>query len=81
MNNQTIYPRGSIWHKWDLQIQPIKDEWFKDLENKKTEIKNATKEFLFKAHKRGINVIAITDHNTGIAIDLAYEKKTRNGNT
>jgi len=65
--------RGSIWRKWDLQIQPIKSEWFADLKNKTEEIKNATREYLKKAIQKKIDVVAITDHNTGIAVDLALE--------
>lgn len=73
MNKNKLFIRGSEWRKWDLQIQPIKDEWFRDLENKKVKIKNSTKDFLIEACKKNINVVAITDHNTGISIDLAYE--------
>ena len=78
-SKNNLFIRGSEWRKWDLQIQPIKDEWFKDLENKKKEIKNATNEFLVEVHKKGTDVISITDHNTGIAIDLAYEILDENG--
>ncbi len=68
-----LYSRGSEWRKWDLQIQPIKDEWFLDLQNNKSKIKNATKEYLKKAIEKGIKVVAITDHNTGLAVDSAFE--------
>ncbi len=67
------FSQGSIWRKWDLQVQPIKNSWFLNLESKKESIKKATIEFLDKAIEKGIEVIAITDHNTGIAIDYAIE--------
>jgi len=74
MNNDKFpYLRGSEWRKWDLQIQPTKKEWFTDLGNKKKEIKEATKEYLKEAIRKEIDVVAITDHNTGIAVDLALE--------
>ena len=75
MNRTTTlsFPRGSEWRCWDLQIQPIKNEWFLELESKKYEIKNATKEYLKKAVEKEIKVVAITDHNTGLAVDLALE--------
>lgn len=68
-----LFPRGSEWRRWDLQVQPIKDEWFADLGTKKAEIKNATREYLKEAIKKEIGVIAITNHNTGFAVDLALE--------
>ncbi len=71
--SQTSQNRGSEWRKWDLQIQPIKDEWFSDLANKTAEITNATRDYLKKAIEKGISVVAITDHNCGVAIDRALE--------
>jgi energy-coupling factor transporter ATP-binding protein EcfA2 len=65
--------KGSEWRKWDLQIQPIKDEWFCDLDNKDIEIKNATRDYLLKAIEKKISVVAITDHNCGKAIDCAIQ--------
>ena len=73
MSENSRYNRGSEWRKWDLQIQPIKDEWFCDLENKRDEIKRATKEYLSVAVEKEISVVAITDHNCGLAIDAALE--------
>ena len=29
-------PKGSIWRKWDLQIQPIKQEWFSSINDDNT---------------------------------------------
>lgn len=65
--------KGSQWRKWDLQIQPIKDEWFCNLDGKDTQIKNATRDYLLKAIEKNIDVIAITDHNCGKAIDCALQ--------
>lgn len=70
--------RGSEWRKWDLQIQPIKDEWLKDPFNHKTNIKNSVRDFILKAIERDIEIIAITDHNCGYAIDLAFEYVSQN---
>lgn len=67
------FTKGSEWRKWDLQIQPIKDEWFCNLQSKKAEIQNATREYLKHAIERQVSVVAITDHNSGIAIDSALE--------
>lgn len=65
--------RGSIWRKWDLQVQPIKNCWFTNLEKNKSNIYTATEQYIDNAIKNNIKVIAITDHNTGIAIDKAIE--------
>lgn len=65
--------RGSIWRKWDLQVQPIKNCWFTNLEQNIDSIQQATIQFVDYAIANGINVIAITDHNTGIAIDKAID--------
>ena len=67
------FTRGSEWRKWDLQIQPIKNEWFCDVQNKKTALQNATREYLKKAIEKQVSVVAITDHNCGVAIDSALE--------
>lgn len=72
-NNSQLFPRGSQWRRWDLQVQPIKGEWFSILESKKIEIKNATREYLKEAIKKEIKVVAITDHNTGLSVDFALE--------
>lgn len=68
-------PRGSIWRKWDLQIQPIKSELLSNCEAQKEQIEESIKEYIQKAIENKLNVIAITDHNTGYAIDLALEYK------
>jgi hypothetical protein len=54
-------PRGSVWRKWDLQVQPIKHEWFLDLEGNIESIEKSAKEYLKAAKKRDVRVIAITD--------------------
>ena len=71
MSNQFQFPSGSEWRKWDLQVQPIKSEWFLDLKNKESKIKSATKQYIEHAINNDISVIAITDHNCGFAIDIA----------
>ena len=67
------FPKGSIWRKCDLQIQPIKQEWLSSVnnDNTKNKIKNSVNDFLKVAKNKSIEVIAITDHNCGQAIDCA----------
>lgn len=65
--------RGSTWKKWDLQIQPIKDPWFCELDSRTLHIEQATREFLRSAVSNEISVVAITDHNCGAAIDHAMQ--------
>ena len=67
-------PRGSVWRKWDLQVQPIKHEWFLDLEGYQESIGKAAKQYLKEAKKKGVRVIAITDHNSGASIDSIIGK-------
>jgi len=64
-------PRGSEWGKWDLQVQPIKQEWFKHLEGHKDNIVAVTREYLKRGVDQGVRVVAITDHNCGAAVDAA----------
>lgn len=66
-------PRGSEWAKWDLQIQPIKQEWLSDVRNRKDKVRSATRDYLTHAAAQGVSVVAITDHNCGAAIDAALE--------
>ncbi len=74
MNNDRFpYPRGSEWRKWDLQLEPTKQGWFQDLRSNRNRIEMATRAFLQKAIDKDLKVIAITDHNTGIAIDEALK--------
>lgn len=65
------YPKGSEWKKWDLQVQPIKSNFIPDFESNMDSIKNSVVEYIDKAKEKQINLIALTDHNTGYAIDLA----------
>lgn len=67
------FPKGSIWRKCDLHIQPIKQEWLSSVnnDNTKNKIKNSVNDFLKVAKNKSIEVIAITDHNCGQAIDCA----------
>ncbi len=65
--------KGSEWRKWDLQIQPVKDEWFSDLSNKTTELTSATRDYLKKASEKNVRVVAITDHNCGACVDIALK--------
>lgn len=72
--------KGSEWRKWDLHVHLMKQEWLSNPEKEKDKIKQRTEEFIKKALEKGIEVIAITDHNTGFAIDYAieYAEKMRN---
>ena len=67
------FPKGSIWRRCDLHIQPIKQEWLPSVNNADTKLKiqNSVNDFLKEAKKKSIEVIAITDHNCGQAIDCA----------
>jgi len=67
------FPKGSIWRKCDLHIQPIKQKWLPTVNNADTKLKiqNSVNDFLKEAKKKSIEVIAITDHNCGQAIDCA----------
>jgi hypothetical protein len=71
--------RGSLWRKWDLQVQPVKSEWLNrtDEANIQERIKNATNSFIDKAVENNISTIAITDHNCGHAIDYALNNEKR----
>jgi hypothetical protein len=64
-------PRGSEWGKWDLQVQPIKQEWLKHLEGHRGNIIASTREYLKRGVEQDVRVIAITDHNCGVAVDAA----------
>ena len=49
-----LFPRGSEWRKWDLQIQPIKGEWLKTLKTKKKKSKKPQKTFCLKLIKKAL---------------------------
>lgn len=44
--------RGSIWRKWDLRVQPIKQQWFEDVTQNKEAIEAATKSYLKEAEDK-----------------------------
>ena len=71
MANYNKYPRGSEWRKWDLQVQPIKGEWLPNIEGGGYDeaLTRRIKEFLNKSEQENIEVLGITDHNCGYAID------------
>jgi len=69
-----ILNRGSEWSKWDLQVQPISNNWLGKYDAETLlKIENSTKEYLKIAKEKNIEVIGITDHNSGVAIDYAIE--------
>jgi len=63
--------RGSDWGKWDLQVQPIKQEWLCNIRANPGKVVAATTEFIHQAVRAGIRLVAVTDHNCGIAVDVA----------
>lgn len=67
------FSKSSIWRKCDLHIHPTKQEWLSSVINDDTKdkIKNSVNDFLKVAKNKSIEVIAITDHNCGQAIDCA----------
>lgn len=65
------YARGSEWRRWDLQVQPIAQSEFNKLEVSEASIRSRTFSMLQKLESNGVEVVAITDHNCGYAIDLA----------
>ena len=73
MNQNFNFPEGSIWRKWDLQIQPVKTEWCSNLDCHRKQIEEATKAYINAAIEKKIEVVAITDHNTCAAIDIAMK--------
>lgn len=70
------HSRGSEWRKWDLQVQPVTQSELNKLEASKTSIKARTLSMLQKLETAGVEVVAITDHNCGYAVDLALELDT-----
>jgi len=68
--------RGAIWRKWDLQVQTYLDpRWtwpdnYPAGEDKETERQNKfNTDLINHCVSKNIAVVAITDHNTGRAID------------
>ncbi|MEI6865815.1 TrlF family AAA-like ATPase [Flavicella sp.] len=72
MPETLLLNRGSVWTKWDLQVQPIKNNWLgkTDIETL-SKIEISTQKYIKVAKEKNIEVIAITDHNSGVAIDYA----------
>jgi predicted ATPase len=67
------YNKGSLWRRWDLQVQPIQNKWLTDPESNHNKIKKSCGEYIKSAINKNISVLGITDHNTGYAIDLCVE--------
>lgn len=67
------YNKGSLWRRWDLQVQPIQNRWLTAPHDNHDKIKKSCEEFIKKASERSISVVGITDHNTGFAIDICQE--------
>jgi len=76
MNNMVKNNIGSIWRKWDLQVHTYLDpnwKWpfgYPEGSDKQEErIDKFNKDFIKHCIDSSIAVVAITDHNTGEAID------------
>ena len=54
----TRYPRGSEWRKWDLHIH-----------SNASDGSSSPKEIIEEAKRKGLSVIALTDHHTVDNID------------
>ncbi len=65
------YLRGAEWRKWELQVQPVKNDWLLNFNPENQKIIRRVDSFLKEALNKGIQVIAITDHNFGGCIDIA----------
>src|SRR3989344_2858843 len=81
MSNQNSNSKGSVWRKWDLQVQTYLDpRWtwpdnYPAGEDKETERQNQFNvDFISHCVSNNIAVVAITDHNTGKAIDPLLAK-------
>lgn len=76
----TKYPKGSEWRKWDLQVQTYVDpRWvwppdYPDQEDQRRKKFNA--DLIQHCIDNDIKAIAITDHNSGEAIDGLLVKNT-----
>ncbi len=83
----SVYPKGSEWRKWDLQVQTYLDpRWTWPDNYPAGDEKEAERQDKFNLDlinhcvNYGIAVIAITDHNTGKAIDPLLIKNSELGN-
>ena len=81
MSNQNSNSKGSVWRKWDLQVQTYLDpRWtwpdnYPAGEDKETERQNQFNiDLISHCVSNNIAVVAITDHNTGKAIDPLLAK-------
>ena len=81
-NNKILY-RGSIWRKWDLQIHTYLDanwRWPSGYpngnDNQEERIAKFNSDFVQHCLDNKTAVVAITDHNTGEAID-GLQKRNR----
>ena len=75
------YPKGSEWRKWDLQVQTYLDpRWtwpdnYPAGEDKEIERQNKFNvDLISHCVSNNIEVVAITDHNTGKAINPLLAK-------
>ena len=70
-----MFDKGSEWRKWDLQVHPAENSWWKSFDPNSNSVKNRIIAFLNEAVNKKLSVIAITDHNFGGSIDVALEIK------
>lgn len=84
-NNKTLY-RGSKWRKWDLQIHTYLDpnwRWPSGYPNgsdkQEERIKEFNSDFIKHCADISLEVVAITDHNTGEAIDGLIKENDQQG--
>lgn len=79
---QKLY-RGSEWGKWDLQVHSFLDpdwSWPSNYpSDEKSRIKRFSKDLISHCIDKDISVIAITDHNSGGAIDGLLAKNQELG--
>lgn len=88
-NNQSskiLYPKGSQWRKWDLQIHTYLDpnwRWpsgYPNGDDKQEErIKKFNSDFIKHCDNLNLNIVAITDHNTGEAVDELIKENKQQG--
>lgn len=88
-NNQgskILYPKGSQWRKWDLQIHTYLDpnwRWPSGYPNgndkQEERIKKFNSDFIKHCNNLNLNIVAITDHNTGEAVDGLIKENKQQG--
>jgi len=86
MDNPNLHSNGSVWRKWDLQVQTYLDPQWTWPDNypagKDKEIERQNKfnlDLINHCASNNITVVAITDHNTGRAIDPLLVKNHEMG--